>query len=458
MQLHWGACQPRQAPLYFQPVTTNERPYHYREIIAFFLPLLLNQGVVALTAPFLNFGVSRALSPKTALAAFGASFSITIIFNSIILVSLKLYNSLLKDRESFFKILRFYLCIAAIAGLLFGTLALTGAGDWLFSTMFGLKGKAITYTKTWMLWMVPVPCLMAMRAALQGVSTVYRKTIYSAAGTGFRMVIAFGLVTLLITLFPDRPGMASGAAFCMATMAEIILLLILTRKDIRFERPTSVPDYDFSLNPSYIFSYSLPLWASSLAWTVSFSMINTFIGRTLTPEAGLAGFSILRSLNVCLNAPLIAVATTVLILGNRQTMRRLMALGMVMGGGLTLINVVLYVTPVGSAVLSGIFNLSGPALDFSQKALLFFPVTPLLFFIRFFAEGLFMREKHPATIGIAGIIRLSLLLASGFILVRTFPAVNGSILGMGLMTLAAFSDALFTAFVFYWKHRATTAR
>ncbi len=431
----------------------DESPYYYREIICFFLPLLLNQGVVTLTAPFLNFGVSRALSPKTALAAFGASFSITIVFNSIILVSLKLYNSLLKDRESFYRILKFFLGLAAATGLLFAVLALTSAGDWLFSTMFGLKGNGIAYTKTWMLWMVPAPGLMAMRAALQGVSTVYRKTMFSAFGTGARMLIAFGLVTLLITLFPERPGMASGAAFCIATMVEIILLLILTRNYISFKSPTSVPDYDFLLTPSYIFSYSLPLWASSLAWTVSFSMINYFIGRTMTPEAGLAGFSILRSLNVCLNSPLIAVATTVLILGNRQTMRRLVILGTVMGGGLTLINIVLCLPVVSHAVLSGIFNLSGPALVCSQKALLFFPLTPLLFFIRFFTEGLFMREKHPAAIGLAGVIRLSLLFVSGFFLVRAFPSVDGSFLGMGLMTLVAVSDALFTAFAFYWGHR-----
>lgn len=435
----------------------NPPPYLYREIIGFFLPLLLNQGVVTLTAPFLNFGVSRALNPGTALAAFGASFSMTIIFNSVVMTSLKLYNSLLKDRESFCTILRFNLWLAAAAGGIFAALAATRAGDLVFSSLFNLSPEAVAYSKDWMVWMIPVPALIALRSALQGICTVYRHTFYTALGTGFRMFVAFGIVTAVIFFFPARPGMASGAAFFFAIATEVILLHLFTRRWQGLTAPTAVPDYNFSLTPGYLFRYSLPLWISSLAWTGSFPMINCFIAQTLNPEAGLAGFSILRSLNVCLNSPLLAVATTVLIMGNSQSMRKLMVLGMLLVTGMTLANGLLCLDPVGRAVLSGIFNLEGNTLAATEQALFFFLVTPLLFYIRFFTEGLFMREKRPAAIGITGLIRLALLFVTGWITTRLMPSVNGVILGMALMTVAAVSDAGFTALAFYVGHRRETA-
>ena len=93
--------------------------YSYRDILAFCLPLFFNIGVITLTTPILNFGVSKAVAPQTALAAFGAAFSLTLIYLSIIYTSLKVYNSHLTDRESFWRILSVYLVLGGIGTFLF---------------------------------------------------------------------------------------------------------------------------------------------------------------------------------------------------------------------------------------------------------------------------------------------------------------------------------------------------
>ena len=410
---------------------------------------MLNQGVITLTAPFLNFGVSLALNPETALAAFGAAFSLTIIFNSLVFTSLKLYNSLLKDKNSFVTILGIYMSIACAASLIFIGLAATEAGHLVFTRWFNLSPGAAGHSREWMLWVSPVPLLVAFRCALQGVTTVYRKTMNTAVGTFLRMGTALVAVIVLIRIFPHRPGMASGAAFSLAILVEVVYLFWRTRKMLAFSRPTSVAPYDFDLSVPYVLRYSFPLWLSSLAWTGSFPLVNFFIAQTQNPEAGLAGFSILRAVNVCLNSPLPSMVTVVVILGNRATISRLKIMGTGIALVLTLISAGLVFTPMGRDLLSDIFNLRGVALEWSAQALIFFIFTPALFLARFFLEGRFMRLKQTRAMGLAGIMRLFIMAGAGLMITSWQSGINGVWLGMTLMTLASVSDAGITALAFY---------
>ncbi|MCG8615052.1 MAG: hypothetical protein MI802_02445, partial [Desulfobacterales bacterium] len=237
--------------------------YTYRDILGFYLPLFLNVGIITLTAPLLNFGVSKAAEPGKALAAFGAAFSLSIIYNSFIYTSLKVYNSHLKDRDSFRQILTIYLLLGGIGSLLFATIGITESGNRLFSWLFGLRADTAAHAGEWMLWSSPVPVLVAMRCALQGVTTVYRNTLNNALGTLLRMVTVLTVVLVLILLYPDKPGMASGAAFTLAGVVETLFLLVRTRQMRLFTTPTAVPDYDQPLSVRYLLRFSAPLWISS---------------------------------------------------------------------------------------------------------------------------------------------------------------------------------------------------
>ncbi|HCY86746.1 MAG TPA: hypothetical protein DHV36_16570 [Desulfobacteraceae bacterium] len=431
----------------------QEVTYSYRDILGFYLPLFLNVGIITLTAPLLNFGVSKAVEPGKALAAFGAAFSLTIIYNSFIYTSLKVYNSHLRDRESFCRILRVYLLLGSVGSLLFAAIGLTETGNHLFSFLFGLRADTAAHAKEWMLWSSPVPVLVAVRCALQGVTTVYRNTLNNALGTILRMVAVLTGVLVLIVLYPHRPGMASGAAFSLAGLVETLFLLSRTGEMRTFSTPTAVAAYDQPLTVFYILRFSAPLWISSIAWTGSFPIINYFIGNTASPEAGLAGFNVLRSLNVLLNSPLNSLMTVVLILGNAASLLRVRTLGIVLGCALTILSYVFSLPSVHLPLLGTGFNLSGQALSWAGTSTVFFMFFPVLLLVRFYYEGLFMRLKAPKVLGMAGGVRLGLLVLSGAVLTDLFPGVNGVMLGMVLIIIASASDALFTAVAYEISHR-----
>ena len=304
-----------------------------------------------------------------------------------------------------------------------------------------------------MIWCCPVPVLVAVRCSLQGVTTVYKNTLNTALGTLIRVVAVLTSVVVLISLFPHRPGMASGSAFSLSMGLEVLFLLIRTREMRTFSSPTAIPAHDAPLTVNYILRFSTPLWISSLAWTGSFPVINYFIGQTTGAEAGLAGFNVLRSLNILLNSPLNSLVTVVLILGNAGSIMRIRKSGICIGIILTIISAILCLPQVHLPLLEVGFNLSGDALAWAGNAILLFLISPVLLFIRFYYEGLFMRLRDPAALGLAGGLRLGLLIVSGMVMHRYFPGINGVMLGMVLITIATASDALFTFSAYGFRHK-----
>jgi O-antigen/teichoic acid export membrane protein len=423
-------------------VINKESKCSWREILKFYLPLFLNQGVITLTAPFLNYGVSRSCEPERSLAAFAASFSLTIIINAVIITSLKVYNSHLKDRQSLQKILAFFLLLG-VAGT--GTsifIAVTPAGDYIFINLLRVQKETAIHSKDWMLWSSLIPILISFRCALQGLTTVNRRTINTAIATSLRMASALCLIILLVMLFPCRPGMAAGVAYTGAILIETLFLFVRTREMLRFTSPIPVNGCNFALSYRYILKFTLPLWVSSLAWTSSFSLINLFIAQTLNNEAGLAGFSIIRSLSVFLSSPLFSLITLILIMGNNQTLKRIRQFIMVLVFMLTLAVLILVCTDLKSVILSGFFNLSGVALVWSEQALNILFFFPILLGIRCYFEGLFLREKKPTPIGLSGIARLIVLLVSGVFINKYYSGLNGAQVGTVLMFATYMSDMI----------------
>ena len=421
-------------------MVTKEPKSSWREILQFYLPLFLNQGVITLTAPFLNLGVSRACEAERSLAAFAASFSLTIVFNAVIITSLKVYNSHLKDRDSLRKILTFFLFLGAAGTGVSIMIALTPAGDYIFVNLLRVRTETAIHSKEWMLWSSLIPIIISVRCALQGITTVNKNTINTAVATSLRMMSALFLVIVLVMIFPCRPGMAAGVAYTCAVLIETMFLFVRTREMRCFTSPLPVNGCHASLSHWYIFKFTLPLWISSLAWTSSFSLMNFFIGRTLDNETGLAGFTIIRSLSIFLSSPIFSLITVVLILGNRHALKKIRQFSMGLILMLTLMMIGVIFTDLKTVLLSGFFNLSGAALAWSRQALNILLFFPGLLGIRCYFEGLFMRERKPTSIGISGIVRIFVLLTSGLIINKCWSGLNGVYVGTLLMLFTYMSD------------------
>ena len=423
--------------------TTHSIHKEYFEIIGFYFPLLLNMGALTLSTPFLNYGLGKAKDPIIALASFSASFSILLVLNSVIFSGRNLYNSLIKDKASFKKIFTFYLLISSIFSVLFLLIGGTFLGDIVFGNILQTTPGVTIHAKRFMLFSSPLPVLTAYKVSYQSISTVFKKPIFLTIGSTIRFVLIFLITLVSIIILPNEPGIAASMAFSISVSLETLFLFFATKKFRSFSISLKINNYSHNLTFKYIFSYFLPLFSSSLAWAISFPLINFFIGFTAHNKEGLAGFGVLRSLIIFMGAPLYIFATVILILGSKNDTIKLIKKFCFF--------ITLFTTLVLSAVifsnykfvlLHDFYNLSDKTLLWTNESFSLLIFIPILISFYSYSQGIFLKEKKPNIIGITGIIRSLSIIISGTLFLVFFPNINGVLLGVWLMIIASLADAI----------------
>jgi hypothetical protein len=415
----------------------------YWEVIVFYAPLLLTTGIMTLSAPFLNYGMGKSTDPELALAAFAAAFSVMIVVHSPIFTSISVFIAHLKDKNSLTTILKFFFFVSSASSATLFLIGYSKFGDFIFSSILQVRQDVASEAKQYILYISPIPLFTLFRCAYAGLATVYKKTHYLAIGTTLKLLTTSILVILLISAYPNKPGSCAATAFGCAIIVELLFLYFATRKLHSFSTPTTVSSYDFKLTPKYIVKFAAPIWASALAWTLSFPLINFVLGFSVNNTVGLAGFGVLRSILVFLGSPLFSIKTVVMVLGKDITDRKLiMRFSFLIASFATLIVATINFTELKRVILMDIFNLSEITYQWASEAFILIIVIPLLTAFRSFPEGMFIRDKKTNSIGVAGISRILSIALSGFLLLHLFPEINGVLLGVSLMLVASISDAI----------------
>ena len=127
------------------------------QILIFYVPLLINSGMLTLSSNIMNYGVGTSLTPELALASFAAGHSIMLVVNSITLSIRHVYSTHLVDKKSFIIILKFYLCLAFIASTLYLFLGLTDFGIWIFVGLLKIPKDISNLAQTYFIYIFPLP-------------------------------------------------------------------------------------------------------------------------------------------------------------------------------------------------------------------------------------------------------------------------------------------------------------
>ena len=417
----------------------------HQDIVRFYIPLCLNQVVMTLMAPVLGVGASRGADPQAALAGFSVAFSLSIIFNGLILSSIKVYNAHVTDAVSYGQIRSVYLKLGGVFSLVLLGAGTPMAGEWIFARFMGLGPDTVSHARAWLVWSAPVPVLTAIRCGFQSVAMVYKQTRIPARGTLIRLLALMAIQWGLVPWFPHHSVAVCGVALCAGIFTELLFLHRRTRKLRRFDSPTAVEPHGEALTAAYIFRFSFPLWVSSVAWTSSYALTSFFVSRTAFPQAGQAGFGVLRALTVWGCSPLYSLSTLFVILGRPASMTLLKRFSLYLGLGLFALAALVYATEMKPWLLGSVYRLSGQPLAWTSSGFILMVPIPFLLMLRCVQEGVLMQRKITSPIGVTGGIRVLVVLGGGFAAMYGFPELNGVWLGMGLMLAASLSDVIFLA-------------
>ena len=160
--------------------------------------------------------LARLSDPKTTLAAFSIAFAFNTTLSSVNQVALQGSISFIKNRDSFWQIVRFYGAVCIILFACIETAALTAIGDIMFGKWMGASAEVVKQARKasaiMALWVFPI----LIRNLCYALAMVHRRTIIISNAT----LIRLASIVLFLFLYPFWiDGAAVGAAAMASCMA-----------------------------------------------------------------------------------------------------------------------------------------------------------------------------------------------------------------------------------------------
>lgn len=193
-----------------------------------------------------------------------------------------------------------------------------------------------------------------------------------------------------------------------------------------------------------IFAFYWPLVLTGQMMTVAHPIINGALGRSDDAIVQLAAYGVGFGLAVFLNSPLFPFQQIVAAMGTGPRARRdLIVKGLCLGLAISVLELLLALTPLGDLVFRGLIGSTPAVADLARGILLVQSPIPLLLPLRALAWGMVMRHRDTRLITQATVLRLILVAAIVFGLAGRGgwpPAV----LGGAAMTVAVLAETIYS--------------
>ncbi len=410
-------------------------PLRYRQIFHFYWPLVLTSQMMTLAAPIINMGLGRSESPEQQLAGYAVGFSILVVLNSPLFPIVQTVAVMGVGTRSRRSLLRKGLLIGISVALLELLLALSPWGARLIGLLMGSTPPVAALAQKVALVQFPIALLLPLRSYFYAIVMRHRNTRIISQSTALRLA----LLSMIIfgSLGSGRmPGAMLGASsLTLGILTETLYCafraLHLLRRDAKGVNDAG-PDEPVAWRQ--FFDFIGPLMINALTWTAMRAILNAVVGRSADPDLAQAGFGFVFPLLVLSASPLWAFQSTTVVLAKRRqdlpTMLRFGAATIVLF--VAGIGVVVW-TPLLDRLLSVVFSLEPAMALYVTPALMLIPYEPVTLGLRTISQGFLMAQRRTRVIGVASVIKLTLVALVGFSLVRVHPDLNGALLGTLLL-------------------------
>lgn len=414
----------------------------YKEIYRFYLPLVLNAQMMFLSAPLINFGLSRTNNPEVAIAAYSVGFLVMVFLNSPSIASRNISTALITDRASFLFIRKIFLLCGIFITLISASIAITPLHSVVFLHILGAPADIAREARRVLLIISPIGIIIAVRGIYQGVALVHKKTSILAYATLVRLT-TITTVVFLSTFWWHLPGALSGAISIASGMGIEALFVYLQAN--RFADFDSAEQNSAQPPPLLrlidVIRFGMPILIGLYILTLLPTIVNGIISRSTEPEMALAGFGVIYPLMRFITSPLLGFQSTTLVLYKSYSdfiKLTVAVLGLSLFFCVVLLG--LGITSLGPYILTEIFALQNTLLHYAYPGFLITIIFPIVSGIRCHAQGILMNLRLTNAISLSALGKVPLALIIGFGLLWVFPQINGVLLGIVLITLGEFCD------------------
>ena len=436
-----SAQRPRGTGASPYPVKDSDSLISAGGFARFYTPLAATSLLLTATNPILAAALARSVDPVTALAGYQAAFSVCGVLYAPLLVVQQVAAARLLGGGSFSPVTRFAYLTGALLSLIGALIAYTAAGDLVFARFIGVSAEVLDESVRAMQWLWPVPFLTAVRAAHQGRLVAGHRTIPIAGATGGRTAI---LAIVAFSLLATGGGAWLGAAaFTTGMVVEMAVVMWARSPGLELERD------DCELDNENVARFSAPLMLNVLLWWATPLIITAVLARTADPDRAIAAFAVVEAVAWFIAAPVGQMQhASIALVKCSETHRRVRSWGAVVAFSMVGLLLVLSIPSLREPILRFVFALEAGLLGVAGPALPIAAAYPLLYGVRQYYQGLFVRSGKPVLVGTGALLRVLSIVAAALFLQNA--VVGGAVLGVGL---AVFGLTIEGIFLVYWARR-----
>ncbi len=400
----------------------------------FYTPLAATSLLLTATNPILAAALARSVDPITALAGYQVAFAVCGVLYAPLLVVQQVAAARLLAGGSFSPVCRFAYLVGALLSLLGALIAYTTVGDLFFANVIGVGSAVLDEAVRAMQWLWPVPFLTAVRAAHQGRLVAGHRTVPIAGATGGRTgILAIVAFALLAT---GGGAWLGAAAFTAGMIVETLVVMIARTPGLQLEQE------DCEVDNENIARFSAPLMLNVLLWWATPLIINAVLARTANPDTALAAFAVVEAVAWFIAAPVGQLQhASIALVKCSETHRRVCTWGAVVAFTMLGLLLLISVPSMREPLLAYLFALEADLIAVAGPALPIAAAYPLLYGIRQYYQGLFVRSGRPVMVGAGAVLRVTTILVAA-VLVQD-AGVGGAVLGVGLAVFGLAFEGLF---------------
>jgi progressive ankylosis protein len=415
------------------PKLTNKR------ILLFWLPLESTWLMMALESSLVSAIIARMAEPKFNLAAYGVAFSFILVVEAPILMIISASTALVKDRDSYIKLLRFTLVLIGIITLVMGFILLPSVFTFIAQRLIGLPEKVAGLTYQAILIFFPVPWAIGIRRFYQGVLIRHNRTRYVAFGTAIRLASLI-VIGLCLYRFSSLEGASVGACvLTAAVLLEAVSSRIMARPIVK--RLLGEADHPGSnkkeiLTYRAISTFYLPLALTSILALGVQPAVTFFVGKSRMAIESLAVLPVIHGLVfIFMSCGLSFHEASIALMGNQNRNYkelRNFALGL---SGLTVgLLACIGFTPLSNLWFRFFSGLSVELTQFALTPVKLLAIMPGLWMLLTFQRSVLVSARHTGPITWATGLELTIVILSLYIGIRYLDAI-GAIAAVVALTL-----------------------
>ena len=423
----------------------NNSNLNPRRIIWFWIPLAAMNVMMAVENPLITGVIARLPEAKANLAAFGVTFSISLIIESPIIQLLSASTALASGVQPYKKLLKFMHLMAAGLTAIHLLIALTPLYNLIVGTLMGVPSQLVAMSRRAFLLQTPWAAAIGYRRLYQGVIIRYGRTKVIPL-TMLARLVAVGIVLAVGWRQPFLPGASLGSlSLSVGVIASGLAAYFLALPSIR-RHLTGVSTHGESLSWRSLLSFYIPLALTSVIALIARPILIMGLAQAPQPLESLAVWPVISAFYFLIGSIAISYQEVVIALFEKPEHKSIFrGTTMISAIGLTVLFLSVAATPLTQIWYRQVAGVSDQLLPFVKTPMLILVLGPAAWLLVSWFRGVQVKKKLTPVItramGVNVVVLTGVMIGGARWL--PFPGTTTAALAF---TFAVIAEAAYLAF------------